>query len=122
MYTGFHSALFTLITSGSSKTGSLTISLLSAYANGVPKLLLGTYRIDCAAGTILDYNMVVSAKTASSFGISYTVGASTVINVLKISYLTIDNTNSAMTTYDGGIFHGVAVGTSNIFAQFSAQH
>lgn len=90
------------------------MTLASAYSSGVPKLVLGTYQIDSPAGTTMDYTIfaVNASKTATAFGITYTVGASTSINSLKLCYLTIDKNINAMSTFNDGYFH-IMVGAAS---------
>jgi hypothetical protein len=81
----FNPAMFSVITSNTSKSGSATVTFDATYS-AVPKMFVGICRLTAAPGTIMQFTVTAPTAniTSAGFKLSYTVGTSTSISVLSI--------------------------------------
>jgi hypothetical protein len=81
----FNPAMFSVITSNTSKSGNATVSFVTPYVT-VPKMFVGIYRLTAAPGSIMQFTVTApnTTITVTGFKLGYTVGASTSISVLSI--------------------------------------
>lgn len=108
--------ILTVITSSTNKSGGATATYASAFSAS-PKLVVGICNLESMAGNQVEITFSGNTiRSSSNFTLNYVIGSTTVVNVLRYSYLGILNTLTSFDTYIDALFSGL-VGTtqSNFF-------
>lgn len=107
-YQSAYSGVVSLVSSSTVKSGSYSISFPSPFGGGTPSFVIGASKMQAPACDIVEWYMSKTALNSAGFSVSYSVGASTTINLMSMYYLGINPSQSALGTFCGASFTNYA--------------